>query len=71
MKNGGMVFEVILLCMLRLIELQIYTQSKHDREGVTPFFLCTEVYLVEIPKCAFYSKYNVDMTKNLKFSSSM
>ena len=62
-----MVLDIIFLCMLKSTGLQMYTQSKH----IDPhFILYTEVYLVETPKCAFlYSKYKVNMTKNLKFSS--
>jgi hypothetical protein len=39
-------------------------------KGYPPFSLCAEVYLLETPKCAFYSTNKVNMTKNMKFSSS-
>jgi hypothetical protein len=60
MGEVNMGLAIIVLCMLKSIGLQMFTQSKYDREWVSPpFSLCTEVYLLETPKCAFYSHWRI------------
>ena len=45
MGEVNMGLAIIFLCMLKSIGLQMFTQSKYDREWVSPLFLCVQKYI--------------------------